>query len=159
MIRDKNNPSLFSGVMLAYLILLLHILLIAIMGVMVIFFRGVVQYMVWIFLGGIITISLSAYYFYRRIKAQGKTLRDILNSPLFSGKSVEVSLLGGMASIKINRTESPLPPAIETTTTVPKLEDEKAMQVRELTELAKKLENDLISPEEYYKAQKKIFKL
>jgi hypothetical protein len=41
---------------------------------------------------------------------------------------------------------------------VPKLEDTNEVRIRELTELAKKLENDLISPDEYNKAQKKIFK-
>lgn len=158
MLKNKNNPSLFSGVMLAYAILLLHVLLIAILGIMVIFFRGIVHYMVWIFLGGTIAIAASAYFFYKRIKAQGKTVKDLLNSPLLSGKSVEVSLLGGMASVKIDRSGAASPPVIEATPQVPKLESAKEARIRELTELAKKLEDDLISPEEYDKAQKRIFK-
>ena len=158
MVKDKNTPSLFRGVMLAYFILILHVLLIAVLGIMVIFFRGIVHYMIWIFLGGTIAIAASAYYFYKRIKAQGKTVKDILSSPLLSGKSVEVSFLGGMASLKIDRSGAPSPPAIESSPTVPKLEDAKEKRIRELTELARKLENDLISPDEYDKAQKKIFK-
>jgi hypothetical protein len=156
--KDKNTPSLFRGVMLAYFILILHVLLIAILGVMVIFFRGIVHYMAWIFLVGAIVIAASAYYFYKRIKSQGKTVKDLLSSPLLSGKSVEVSLLGGMASVKIGRSSAPPPAAIESLQQVPKLEDTNEVRIRELTELAKKLENDLISPDEYNKAQKKIFK-
>lgn len=158
MVKDKNNPSLFRGVMLAYFILILHVLLIAFMGIMVIFFRGIVHYMAWIFLGGAVAISASAYYFYKRIKAQGKTVKDILSSPLLSGKSVEVSLLGGLASVKIDRSSASSPPAIESSPQAPQLESAREAQIRELTELARKLENDLISPDEYNKAQKKIFK-
>ena len=158
MAKENNTPSLFRGVMMAYFILIMHVLLIAAMGIMVIFFQGIAQYMSWIFLGGTIAIALFAYYLYRRIKSQGKTFRDILNSALLSGKSVEISLLGGMASLKIDRSTAPSQPAIDVSADVPKLEDPNKVKIRELTELAQKLENDLISPDEYEKAQQKIFK-
>ena len=99
---EKNRgEGLFKSVMLAYFVLVLHILLIVGLGLLVIFFRGIVQYMIWVFLFGFIAILGSFYYFYRRMKAEGRSLREMLRSPLFLDRPVEVSLLGGLASFKV----------------------------------------------------------
>jgi hypothetical protein len=55
MIR-KGGEGLFKSVMMAYLVLVLHLLLVFGLGLVVIFFSGIVQYMLWIFLLGAITI-------------------------------------------------------------------------------------------------------
>ena len=49
--KAKSGQGLFKGVFVAYTILILHVLLVAAMGVLVLFFRGVVNYLPWIFAG------------------------------------------------------------------------------------------------------------
>ena len=155
----KKEPGLFKGVMLAYFILILHVLLIAALGMLVIFFRGIVIYMPWIFLIGCVTILGSGYFFYRRIKAQGKSLRETLNSPLLQGKSFEISLMGGLASFKVGQNDVNPPIFISTTDNKPQLEDPAAARLRELSELANLLEKDLITPDEYNRVKRKLFKI
>ena len=154
----KKDPGLFKGIMLAYFVLILHVILIAGMGLLVIFFQGVVTYMPWIFIGGVTLILGSGYLFYRRLKAHGKSLRELLNSPFLQGKSFEVKLLGGMASFKIDVDGATHPPpAITAAEPALRLEDLTTMRLRELTELARLLENDLISPDEYNKLKRRLF--
>lgn len=146
---EHKNEGLFKSVVAVHFILLLHVLLVAGLGLLVLFFRGVVNYMAWIFLGGCLAIAASGYYIYRRMKSEGISLREFLQTPLVAGKTVEVSLLGGFASFRIdgknslpsldgNRPESHC-----------RLEDSAAVQTRELAELSRLLERELITPEEY----------
>jgi len=155
----KKETGLFKGVMLAYFILILHVILIAAMGMLVIFFRGIVAYMPWIFIGGCALLLGSGYYFYRRIKAQGKSLRETLNSPLLQGKSFEISLMGGLASFKVGQHDANPPIVISAGDNRPQLEDPSAARLRELTELANLLEKDLITPDEYNRFKRNLFKI
>ncbi len=158
-INNNEGDSLFKSVMVAYLILILHILLLVGLGFLVFFFRGIVQYMPWIFLGGALIILGSGFWFYRKMKAEGQSLRETLNSPLFRNRTVEVSLLGGMASFRVGH-------AGENQTLLPEgenaspqqLEWEGDNQVHELTELARLLKSGLITLDEYEQAKQKIFK-
>ncbi len=156
--EKKSGNGLFKGVMLSYFILVLHVLLLAGIGLMVIFFRGIINYMLWILIGGCVIIIAAAYYIYRRMKEEGKTLKETLSSPIFSGRPVEVSVLGGLASFKMGRPSNM--PALSNNQ--PKqflqLEDSSSMRIRELTELANLLENNLITRDEYNKAKQQIFK-
>lgn len=156
--QKKESDGLFKSVILAYTILALHVLLIAGLGLLVLFFRGFVNYMLWIFIGGTVALIASAIYFYRRMKTEGRTLRDILNSSTFQDRSVEVSVLGGLATLKIGKPD--YPPALEAGNSkpIPQLEDPETAQIRELKELAHLLESDLITQEEYDQAKKKLFK-
>ena len=162
--RKKNKPAinqkdgLFKSVMLAYMVLVLHVLLMLGLGLLVIFFRGVIQYMLWIFLFGVVAVVASGFYFYRRMKAEGKTLKETLSSQMFAGRPVEVSLLGGMASFRVGM---PGPAnGLETRQVGPshQLEDSKTSQLRDLTQLARLLEEDLITRDEYDEAKKNLFK-
>lgn len=157
--KKKEGDGLVKSVLLAYFILALHVLLIAVMAVLVIFFRGVVNYMLWIVLGGIAIVGLSAFFFLRRMRAEGKSLREMLKNPVFSGRSVEVSLLGGMATVKLGQPTHA--PAIghDETLDVPRLEDPDASRnrdVSELAELARLLEKDLITVDEFNKAKRQL---
>ena len=156
--NKEEKYALFKGVLMAHLILVLHALLIACLGFLVLFFRGIIQYMLWIFLIGSAGIMTSAYLFYRRMKKEGLTLRERLDSPLFRGRSVEVSFLGGLASFRLGKDD--VTPMIEKGSTehLRQLEDPDAIRVRELTELARLLENKLITVDEYNKAKEQIFK-
>jgi len=146
------NESHFKSVLMAYGVLVLHLVLIAGLGLLVLFFRGVLEYMVWIFLGGTAAIIASAWHFYRRMKQEGKTLREMLGSPIFRNRPVEIGFLGGIATLKIGNS-----PVSAASNYLPdacisphhQIEDSIAVRVRELTELVRMLENDLITREEF----------
>ncbi|MDI6688058.1 MAG: SHOCT domain-containing protein [Desulfobacterales bacterium] len=156
--KRKDEDSPFKGVMLAYFILVLHVLLFAGIGLMVIFFRGIINYMLWILIGGGVIIIAVAYYIYRRMKEEGKTLKETLSSPMFSGRPVEVSVLGGLASFKIGRPSNIPTLGYDQSKQFLQLEDSSTMRIRELTELANLFENNLISQDEYNIAKQQVFK-
>jgi hypothetical protein len=156
----KGGDGLIKSVMVAYLILVLHVLLLVGLGFLVFFLRGIVQYMPWIFLFGAVLILVSGYWFYRKMKAEGQSLRETLNSPLFRNRTVEVSLLGGMASFRVGHNDGK-PPLLTSSEENPpqQLEWSGDNQVHELTELARLLKSGLITLDEYEQAKQKIFKV
>ncbi len=156
--KKKESDGLLKSVILAYTILTLHVLVIAGLGLLVLFFRGIVNYMLWIIIGGTLILLAFAIYFYRRMKAEGRTLREILKSSTFGDRAVEVSVLGGLATLKIGKPN--YPPALEAgpSHTMPQLEDPETARIRELKELAHLLETKLITKEEYDQAKKDLFK-
>lgn len=151
----KENNGVIKSVFIAYFILLLHILLLAGLGVLIIFFKGIVNYMLWIFLAGTGIIIFSAYQFYRKMKKEGKTLKEMMNSPLFRGREVEISLLGGLASLKVGKPRNLFLENYQGD--VKQLEDPDTMRLNELNELVRLFENNLITLEEYNQAKKQIF--
>jgi len=153
--KSKDNP--FKGVLLAYAILVLHLFLLGGVLFSIIFFRGVVNYMSWILLAGIALILLSAYILYRRIKKNSLALHKIVTSPIFRGQSMEVSLLGGLASFKIDRSAAESP-AIAAPSKVLQLNAPEDCYIKELTSVAQLFENDLITSEEYNKVKASIWK-
>ena len=157
--KKEKESQHFKSVLMAYFILVLHIVLVAGLVLMVIFFRGIINYMIWIFLGGLIAIIASGYHFYKRMKMEGKTLREILNTYRHSGRSVEVSFLGGLASLKIGG-EHHNPPALSGNSSghVKQLEDPETVQYKEFSELVRLLEKNLITLEEYNKFKEQLFK-
>lgn len=154
---QKQSSGLFSGVFMAYFILLLHVLLLVLLGCLVLFFRGFVQYMLWIFLGGATLLGYSGYRIIRKMREENKNLRDMLALPMFNGRDVEVSLLGGLASLKVGNSGTRELPMITA-------EPEKRQQlgnfsndcVRELSELAHLYENRLITLEEFNQAKHRL---
>ncbi len=157
--KQSMEKNVFKAVLLTHLILLLHLLIIVGLGVLVIFFRGVTQYMLWIFLGGIALIALSGFLIYRRIRARGRTwVKDLQDSELLRGRNFEVSFLGGVASVKVGNPTAPTAIAGPAPDRRPQLEDPRSAQIRKLTELAEMLKEDLITLEEYNLAKKQIFK-
>jgi hypothetical protein len=156
--KEKESQH-FKSVLMAYFILVLHVVLIAGLVIMVIFFRGIINYMVWIFLGGLIIIIASGYQFYKRMKMEGKTLREILNTYRHSGRSVEISFLGGLASLKIGGEHHRAPSLTSNSSGhLKQLEDPDSIRIKEFSELVRLLENNLITLEEYNKFKEKIFK-
>lgn len=157
--HTKADESLFKGVLIAFFVLALHVVLIAGLAVLALFFRGVVNYMLWILLGGLALIGFSVFYFFRRIRAEGKSLRDVVSDPVFSGRSVEVSILGGIASVKLGRPQHA--PAIghDGIIDLPRLEDPETSrnrEVSELAELARLLEKELITRDEFNRAKQRL---
>ncbi len=155
---NKQSQGLFKSVMLAYFILVLHVILMVGLGLIVIFFRGIVQYVLWIFLAGSAAIVGFGYYFYRRMKAEGKTLKQMLKTPLLNGRPVELSLLGGLASFRVGPPTRNLEHNAVGYHAVHQIEDPETIRIREITEFARLLENNLITREEYEKAKRQILK-
>ena len=154
-----DNDRHFKSVMMAYLILVLHVFLIVGLVILVIFLHGLINYMLWIFIGGSAAILASGYHFYKRMQKEGKTLREIMGSPWFRGRSVEVSVLGGLVTLKIGKPENmPLLSSDLQGLHRQQLEDPEKIRIRELSELVKMLENNMISLEEYNNIKQQIFK-
>jgi hypothetical protein len=158
--KNKNQgENLFKAVIMTHIILFLHLLIIAGLVLMVIFLRDITQYVLWVFLGAIGLIMLSGFFIYRRIKSKGKKMfHDIENSSLFQGRSFEVSFLRGLASLKFGQPDDLK--AIENPSSEEKfqLEDPETVRIRELTELARMYEKNLITSEEYNRAKHEILK-
>lgn len=156
--KKEKEESHLKSVLIAYLILVLHVALIAGLVLLVIFFRGIINYMIWIFIGGTVAILASTYHFYKRMKMEGKTLREILNSNRFGGRTVEVNLLGGLASLKISGSNDPAALGTASSGQFKQLEDPDVIHNREFSELVRLLENNLITLDEYNKFKEQIFK-
>lgn len=152
---EKNG--IFKGVAAAYMILILHALFIALVGCLVLFFRGMVHYMLWIFLAGTALITFSGYRVYKRMKQERRNLSELLQLPHLNGNSIEVSFLGGVASVKVENPASKALPAGGAGARIPlQLEAPGLSRVHELTELARLFENDLITREEFEISKKHI---
>ncbi len=105
MFKLKEKEGLFRSIFTAYLILILHVVLLAGVGLTVVLFKGVYLYLPWIMAGlGILILSL-AWIFYRQIKYKSTDIKSMLSMPQFQGKTVEIKLLGGLASFKIKPDE------------------------------------------------------
>jgi hypothetical protein len=110
----NSGAELFKGVLLAHVIIGLHVGVIALIGLLVIFFGGIARYWGWILLGGLTAAGLFGVFLYHKVKSRGRDIyRDIRSAPVMPGGTLEVSLLGGLASVKFSKpADAPaLPPA------------------------------------------------
>lgn len=154
--KNNGREGLFKSIVLAYTILILHVLLIAGLGLVVLFFGGLVQNLVWILLGGMLLIGLSGYLFYRRMRQEGRSLGEALRSPMFQGRPVEISFMGGMASFRLGPPTTPKAVEGGNPSEPLKLEDPESARIRDITALAQLLEKNLITPEEFAAAKRKL---
>jgi hypothetical protein len=154
---NTNRGGLFKGIAAAYVILLLHLVLIAGLGLVVIFLTGVARYVFWIMLGGMLLIGFSAYWFFRKLRRQGKTLGEVLRSPSLHGREVEVSLLGGIATMRLGRSNARQTLPSSPVGQQPQLEGPMTQNIREIHALADLLEKNLITREEFEQAKTRLF--
>jgi len=156
--RRKTSDGILKSIVFAHLILFLHLLLFAALGLLVVFLSGMMQYMFWILLGGMAAVGLSAYWLYRRLRKEGKSLGEALRSPIFQGRQVEVSLLGGMATLKLDQSRSTDPKAIaiDRKGSPLQLEDPETACIRELNALAQLVEKELITLDEFNRAKQRL---
>jgi len=152
---QKPTMELFKGVMLAHMILGLHVVLICLIGLVVIFFGGIAYYWAWIFLGGLVLTAAGAYFVYRRLKAQGRSvMRDLQGVAVPSGSTLEVRFLGGLASVTFARpAASAFPEIAASSAPPPLLEDPETQRLRELASLAQLYEKNLLTREEFERAK------
>ena len=153
----QNREGLFKGILLAYAVLLLHLTLIAGLGLVVIFLTGIGHYMSWIVLTGMALAALSGYLFFRRLRKAGRSLGETLQTPDFGGRDVEISLFGGLATMRLGKPKKPDALEAGFQSQVPQLEDPEALRIREIQNLAHLLEKNLITLEEYTQAKKRLF--
>jgi hypothetical protein len=154
---DKPGAELFKGVLLAHLIIGLHVGVIALIGLLVIFFGGLARYWGWILLGGLTAAGLLGGVLYRKLASRGRDIyRDIRSAPVMPGGTIEVSLLGGLAAVKFSKPADAQ--ALPVAAALPALlEDAATLRVRELGHLAQMYEKNLITREEFERAKAAMF--
>ena len=93
---------------------------------------------------------------WKHMRRRGKKLRDILKDPVLQGRSVEVSFLGGFASIRFGRPEGP--PAITQGSAgdAKQLLAPDADRSEQLANLGRLLKQDLITIDEFLEAKKEL---
>jgi hypothetical protein len=156
--KGNEFHGLLRGVMAAHLILLLNVKLVAVIVLLVVLFQGVMAYMLLIFIAGLLVAGGFVCYLSKRLKAQGKSLKDILYSPILSGRCIDISLLGGMASLKIDsRNRRHVPPPSNEAEHASLPEDQKSTRVRTLTGLSKLLDNYPSDSDTNPQAKRKLF--
>ncbi len=157
MTKEKKNP-LLSGVMAGYMILLAHLLLIIILAAAVIFIQTLSEYIEYVLAGGLLLIVGSAVFFYQLLKKNGKQILNTLKNPAFQGQNIEISLLGGFASVSINNpnkgSQLILEDQSEIIQALPDLQSTSPQN--ELLRLADLHDRNLISKEEFMQLKNKI---
>jgi hypothetical protein len=158
-LKNKDKDGLFRSIFTAYLILLLHVILLAGVGVTILLFKGVYQYLHWIMAGiGLLVLGI-AWVFYRRMKHSTTDIKSILSMPEFANRTVEIKLLGGLASFKIDAANSHAPqlehtPDSKSGTFL--IGHDVADTEQKLLRLNALFNKDLITREEYEKARQNI---
>ena len=156
--RNSSQPqeSIFKGVLLAYFVLFFHVVLAIGLGILMLFFGGVVAYLPWILAvaGGLIVGS--GYLWWKYMKKRGKKLTDILKDPVLQGRTIEVSLLGGFASVKFGHSHDTLTIAQGDSEVPKQLRGPGADPSEQLANLGRLLKQDLITIDQYLEAKKEL---
>lgn len=156
---NKNKEGLFRSIFTAYIILILHVVLLAGIGLTILLFKGVYDYLPWIMGSiGILILGIAGVFYYR-LKNSTSDIRSILSMPEFKDRTVEIKLLGGLASFKINAAADTLPriehyPDRHTDQFL--LEHDINHTEKKLLKLTALYEKELISKEEFEKAKQNI---
>ena len=159
--RKKDKEGLFKSIFAAYLILILHVFLLAGVGVTAVLFKGVYNYLPWILGTVTLLVIVFAYVFYRRLRTGTRDIKSVLASEEFAGRDIEVKLLGGLATFNITgRNDDPsriLPsgPGKENRTGIA-LESPESRAERKIIELTTLYEKNPITREEFDDARQKV---
>ena len=158
--KKRDKEGVFKSLFAAYFVILLHVFLLAGTGVTVVLFRGVYNYLPWI-MGGLSIMILGLFWiFYTKMKKSSSDIKDILSFPEFRDRNIEISLLGGLASFKIEGGNKELPLIgqnfVPETSDIFRLEGPKATTDKRISDLADLYDRDLITKEEFDLAKKDI---
>ncbi len=147
---DRQTPGLVQSILLGYGIVVLHISLIAMVGLVVLVLSGIVNYFIWLLLGGIALFGGGVWYFLRKMKDEQQAIRRILGLPEFQNKTVEISLFGGAASLKVgSRTDDIMDVKSIGASSTPLLDDPGRTRLDDLGELSRLFDNGMITREEF----------
>ena len=152
-LNNEQNKGFFNGVFLGYLVLLLHILLILGLAAAVVLIKGIYDFRWFILIGGVILVGGSGYLIYRRLKENHRKISDLMNDPTLRDRTLEISLFGGMAAVKLGHRDNQ--PKLIDVNEVRQLEAPSS-PVKQLSQLANMLEDDLITREEFNRLKKEI---
>ncbi len=159
--KKKDKEGIFKSLFAAYFVILLHVFLLAGTGISVVLFRGVYHYLPWI-MGGLAVLIIAVFWiFYRKMKQSSRDMKDILSFPEFRGRTVEVKLLGGMATFTVKGGVSDATPLIGQDGfqgnggPMRLAAPEEGIEQR-LSELAKLYEEELITKDEFDMAKRRI---
>lgn len=154
--HQQSEHTIYKNILAAFLILSVHVMLVGGIGVVILFFYGIVNHLIWVLLG-ISCISGGGIWLYKRLKSDVQAIRDIAGESL-KGKTIEASFLGGVANFKISDSR--------TTGNIRRVASGQPRQltapardsIASLADLARLYEKNLISQDEYIRAKKKILK-
>lgn len=155
MSRKKEN-GIFKNLSVVFMILVIHVLMVGVIGVMVVFFGWMANNTGWIILAVSLIITLGGYLFYRKIKSDGKALKEVLGETSLNGKNIEISFMGGLATFKVGDSQTRQITNEGSLNRVRELEAPNAGDAETLTELARLYEKKLITLDEYNKAKQNI---
>jgi len=162
--KKRDKEGIFKSLFAAYFVLLLHVFLLAGTGITVVLFKGVYHYLPWIMAGLALLIIALFWIFYLRMKKSTREIKDILAFPQFQGRNVEIRLLGGMASVKIDGGTPGSSDMMALGHTpqshgnaLPMLEMGSESTDKRLSDLAQLYLGDLITREEFDRAKQEIF--
>jgi hypothetical protein len=155
--HKKSEESIIRGVFIAYFILLFHVALLGLVGILVLFFTGILNFLPWLMLGGVVMIAGCGYLLLRYLRKKSGSLIKVLGTPEFRGKNIEVRLLGGLASFKVNDSENPATRMLDYDEPSRLLPHGDLPREEKLLQLSEMLENEIITPEEFIKAKKRLF--
>lgn len=153
---SQAQESIFKGILLAYFVIFCHVVLAIGLGVLMLFFGGVVAYLPWILALGGGLIVVSGYLWWKYVKKRGIKLADILKDPVLHGRSIEVSLLGGFARVKFGHSYDALTIAQGDSKTPKQLHGPGVDRSEHLANLARLLKQDLITIDEFLEAKKEL---
>jgi hypothetical protein len=103
---NNNEDGTAKNILTAYTIVLAHIFLLFCVGLAVLFFKGFYIYVGWILAGiGLFALGI-CFFIYHRLSRSSSDIRTILAMPEFENRSLEIKLIGGLASFKITPEQS-----------------------------------------------------
>ena len=156
-LNDEQNKNIFSGVMLGYLVLVLHIVLIVGLGITVVLIKGIYDFRWFILIAGAALIGGSGYYFYHYFREHKQKIHDFMSDPAFNDRTFEISLMGGMATMRLGHKDDNVKLIqAESDTEVKQLESKESTQIKELTKLSRMLDDELITREEFLRLKQEI---
>lgn len=100
---EKRESSVNQGIYYLYMIVGLQVVLVfGILGV-IMFIGKVISTPAWVFLFIFFLFAGSLYYIYRKAKKQFRKLRETFSQAGMSDKNYEISIMGGMLTMRIEQ--------------------------------------------------------
>jgi hypothetical protein len=172
--NNNEDGGTRKNILTAYTILLAHIFLLFCIALAILFFKGFYIYIGWILAGIGIAAIVICFLVYKRLTRSSTDIRNIISMPEFENRSLEIKLIGGLASFKIRPEHNPPPNVIDPNLSVnhnmnngisaaPKYfltatqSDNKSDTVEQkIMKLISLFEKNLITEDEFKKAKERI---
>lgn len=114
--RKKDESSIGSGLRYLYMIIAGQVAFVLGILVVIMVIGKVISTPGWVFLAAFLLFAAALIHIYRKAKRQFRELKDTLSRLDLSDRNVEVSLMGGLLTMKIEQKPTPNllgPPAQE----------------------------------------------